>query len=121
MTDDEPKGGIPLVLYRLDQIEKKLDDADKKYVPITIYDLNQKNISDKFGDVIKDAAFEVARLDARVDKLTEATSAVQDAQTAKRSKWFYGFVIGGFTIVGGGVVALIVFAIEAASHLVVTH
>jgi hypothetical protein len=93
MTDDEsrpPGGGYPLVDWRLQRIEKSLDDLAKNYVPLNIYNVDARNIAQEFARAAQERADTRAAL-ARF----EGDMNTNRATIEKNKKQLWIFVAGG--------------------------
>ena len=96
MTDEKPpSGGQELTNWRLSRIEEKIDGLGQNYVPIGIYNVNQKNIEEAFGRSLKadsDNAAATAALAIKFDN--------QQEQIDKNRKQFWVTVSsGGFLLI----------------------
>jgi len=90
MADEPPAGGQELTNWRLTSIENKIDALGSNYVPLGIYNVNQKNIEEAFVRGQKADAENKAAIEAVKTKLE-----AQQDQIDKSRKQFWTTVAAG--------------------------
>jgi hypothetical protein len=98
MADPKPPGtGYAVVDWRLSRIEEALKDSAKSYVPIEIYNITQRTISEQFARLQGDIAEEKA---ARIALEVKGEAQRADIEKNRKQMWV-SVASGAFLLVIG--------------------
>jgi len=97
MPEEPPAGGQELTNWRLTSIENKIDALGSNYVPVGIYNVNQKNIEEAFVRAQEAAAENKAAIDGVKAKL----EAQQDQIEKNRKQFWTSVSVGALLLVLG--------------------